>query len=335
MSLELLRIQYSDNVSRANRLRETMATQLSELLDRGQITLGVPMESRVKAWSSIEEKVERKRLALSDIKALDDFVGIRLILLFRADLGAVEGLITGTFEVLSSEDTAKRLGEAQFGYQSQHYILRLPKAWLAIPSMADLGELKVEIQVRTLAQHIWAAASHKLQYKHEESVPPPLRRTIHRVSALLETVDLEFDRVLAERKDYREVGISATTGSEPLNVDLLAAVLGDVFPLENREEEEDYENLLSDLRKLSIYSVDQLKKLLEKHLDAAMSVERTQLANRVRDKNYRGTTEERVKSGVFYTHAGLARAVLLREFGNKAEKLFLARPQRRNKPLKS
>jgi ppGpp synthetase/RelA/SpoT-type nucleotidyltranferase len=32
-----------------------------------------------------------------------------------------------------------------------------------------LGGLRAEVQVRTTAQHIWAAASHKLQYKHEES----------------------------------------------------------------------------------------------------------------------------------------------------------------------
>ena len=107
-------------------------------------------------------KIERKSLEVKDIKSLPDLIGIRSILLFRTDLERVEKLILETFNVLSSEDTAKRLGEAQFGYQSQHYVLRLPEPWLAIPSMADLGELQVDIQVRTLAQHIWAAASHKL-----------------------------------------------------------------------------------------------------------------------------------------------------------------------------
>jgi ppGpp synthetase/RelA/SpoT-type nucleotidyltranferase len=59
-----------------------------------------------------------------------------------------------------------------------------------------------ELQLRTLAQHIWAVASHKLQYKREASVPVPIRRSINRVSALLEMVDLEFDRVLLEREQY-------------------------------------------------------------------------------------------------------------------------------------
>ena len=101
-------------------------------------------------------------------------------------------------------------------YQSLHYIIRIPKHWLKVSTFADLGELKAEIQLRTLAQHIWAATSHKLQYKHEDSVPPPIRRSIYRVSALLETVDLEFERVLAERGTYIEESAKGTVQDEPL-----------------------------------------------------------------------------------------------------------------------
>lgn len=328
MPVNLLRIQYSDNAGRAARLREAMVEQLTKLLDRGQIALGVPMESRVKAWSSIEEKLERKSLDLDDIRALADLVGIRLILLFRADLDAVDNLISKTFNVLSSEDTAKRLGEAQFGYQSQHYVLKLPKPWLQIPSMADLGDLQVEVQVRTLAQHIWAAASHKLQYKHEASVPPPLRRTINRVSALLETVDLEFDRVLAERKDYRETGIAATSGSEPLNVDLLASLLAGTFPPANRMDDEDYEDLLGDLKHLSVDTIDKLKPILDKHRDHALEREREHVAKRSHNADYVGTTKERIDSGVFYAHVGLAREALRAEFGSAADDVFKDRMAR-------
>lgn len=60
-----------------------------------------------------------------------------------------------------------------------------------------MSGLKAEVQVRTVTQHVWAAASHVLQYKQEASVPLPVRRSIYRVSALLETVDLEFERVLS------------------------------------------------------------------------------------------------------------------------------------------
>ena len=92
---------------------------------------------------------------------------------FLTDLDKIDELIRSTFEVMSPEDTADRLGEAQFGYQSLHYTIKVPLIWLEIPTMADFGDIQAEVQVRTLAQHIWAAASHKLQYKNEASVPPP------------------------------------------------------------------------------------------------------------------------------------------------------------------
>lgn len=323
MDIKPLKIQYSDVAGRAERLRDAMVEQLSKLLDDAQVTLGVPMESRVKEWSSIEEKIERKSLSIDDIMLLPDLIGIRAILLFRADLERIDALIHETFDVLSTEDTAKRLGEAQFGYQSQHYVLKLPKSWLAIPSMADLGDLQVELQVRTLAQHMWAAASHKLQYKHEASVPPPLRRTINRVSALLETVDLEFDRVLSERKRYQQIGIPKTKGAEPLNVDLLASVLAETFPSANQKNDEDYEHLLDDLSALSVKTVEDLKPLLHKHQDAAIAEDRKEVIRRSKTANYTGTTKERSDRGVFFSHTGLARQVLREEFGKKQIVLFL------------
>jgi len=292
-----------------------MVEQLSKLLDDAHVTLGVPMESRVKDWSSIEEKVERKGLNIDHITALPDLIGVRTILLFRTDLEKVDKLIHDSFDVRSSEDTAKRLGEAQFGYQSQHYLIGLPKTWLTIPSMADLGDLQVEIQVRTIAQHIWAAASHKLQYKHESSVPPPLRRTINRVSALLETVDFEFERVLSERESYREQTIPEASGSEILNVDLLTSILTDIYPPENRGDDEPYETLLSDLMELSVNTVDELKTILDKNLESVLKEEQRVVNAEGDDSEYKITNKERYDRGVYFTHLGLARSALREEFG--------------------
>ena len=318
-----LRAQYSDCLDCANRLRESMTMQLTELLSKHKVTLGVPMESRVKSWDSINEKLKRKQISIISPQKINDLIGVRLILLFRSDLTLVEKLIRNTFDVIKSEDTAKRLGESQFGYQSQHYVVKLPKKWLEIPSMSDFGDFKVEIQLRTLAQHIWAAASHKLQYKYEESVPPPLRRAIHRVSALLEIVDLEFERVLEERQSYRDFGISATNEFEPLNVDLLASVLNEIFPKANRDENEPYAKLLNELKQLSVRTSVELKTLLKKHYNSVMKAEYQQVARKSKEKDFMDPDEEnRIKRGVFFIHVGLARAALQREFGERATKIF-------------
>ena len=317
MDIEELRLQYMNISGRGSRLRKTVAEQLSRLLDDADVTLGVPMESRVKAWSSIEEKIKRKSLSIDHITDLPDLVGIRTILLFRTDLETMDKLIHDTFDVLSSEDTAKRLGDAQFGYQSQHYGIALPKSWLTVPSMADLGDLQIEFQVRTLAQHIWAAASHKLQYKQESSVPPPLRRTINRVSALLETVDIEFDRVLSERKNYREKTIPKTSGSEVLNVELVTSILSNLLPPENRSDDEPYESLLDDLMELSVRTVDELNSVLNDHLETALKSDQDHVEDSIEDEDFIGTDIERLERGVYFNHVGLTREALRKHFGNE------------------
>lgn len=303
---------------RAERLRVALVEQVSRLLRDKQVSLGVPLESRVKPLESLSEKIERKTLALDRLVQLTDLVGIRIILLFKRDLEVVQELISNAFRLLSSEDVAGRLDETHFGYQSLHVVVQLPEQWLAVPTLADLGDIKAEFQVRTLAQHIWAAASHELQYKREASVPPPIRRSIHRVSALLETVDLEFDRVLSERVSY-VAGASPSTSDEILNVDLLAAVLNENFPPENLQIPEAYAQLLDELGAFGVKTAADLRRLISKHKAGVAESEAYELQSRAGERDPEGTTKERMAAGVFFTHVGLAREVLRQEFGTRYE----------------
>nr|WP_315489902.1 hypothetical protein [uncultured Rhodoferax sp.] len=321
MNIDALRIQYQDEAGRAERLREAVVAQLSALLASNEVTLGVPMESRVKSWASLAEKLDRKQIALDSLNNLHDLIGVRVILLFRSDLLKVLQLINSTFEVVSLEDTAARLGDSEFGYQSQHFVVRLPNSWLLVPSLTGLNDFCVELQVRTIAQHIWAAASHKLQYKQESGVPRPLRRTINRVSALLETVDLEFERVLDERRVYLQDSQAPKAANELLNVDSLAAVLSELLPPENKGEEDNYAELLNDLISFKISTPNHLRLLLNKHAEHAKE------SDRLRVDGFRSGKEalsvyfhnpERIARGVFYTHVGLAREALRAEYGDEA-----------------
>lgn len=324
MTLDTLKAAYTDNAGRANRLKDAVFVQFGELLSQNKVALGVPMEGRVKSWASIEEKIERKALELRNITDLDDLIGVRAILLFRSDIARVDALVKNIFEVVKSEDTSTRLGDAQFGYQSQHYIVRLPQAWLKLPSMSELGDMRVELQVRTLAQHIWAAASHKLQYKSESSVPAPLRRAIYRVSALLETVDLEFDRLLDERQRYIESGIKEAGSSVPLNVDSLASILTELLPEGNRSDDENYSELLGNLTAFGVDSAQALRKIIVKHKIALEKEEATKISEVLKYDNLSERVKERLEKGVFFTHVGLTRNALRFEFGKaEVDKLFV------------
>ncbi|MRW85398.1 hypothetical protein GJ698_15030 [Pseudoduganella sp. FT26W] len=319
---EQLKIQHQDNANRAERLRDAVVVQLQALLDKHELTLGVPIESRVKTWASIEEKLQRKGAKLENIFSLEDLIGVRVIFLFRSDLDLAIKMVTDHFEIHSAEDTSDRLGESEFGYQSQHFVVRLPSQWLSLPSLTGLGDFVIELQLRTLAQHIWAAASHKLQYKQETGVPPPLRRAITRVSALLEIVDLEFERVLEERRKYVEENQANASDDEPLNVDNIASILASLLPANNRKDGEHYADLLPDLIAFKVDTRKKLTEIITRHKSKIMQSDSEHLARRKRENE---PVTERDARGVFFAHIGLAREALRMEFGSKKVSDVMAR----------
>ena len=316
--VERLRRDWEATYPLATKFAQELEQQFTKLLSDRKIAMGVPVQSRVKTWSSLEEKLGRKSLDLGSVRDLHDLVGLRIILLFRRDVDLVCKALGENLRVLEQYDAAERLQENQFGYASTHVILTLPDAWLQVPTFAPLKGLVAEVQVRTTAQHAWAAASHVLQYKVEASVPPSVRRSINRVSALLETVDLEFERVLEERQKYREIAMDVEA-VEPLNVDLLEGILDALLPEENRIDNEDYDGLLPDLAKFGIENSKQLRELVEKHKDALLDADNA-LALRMAGSagDTLGSLErQRAVAGIWFSHTGLVRELMRMEFGEK------------------
>jgi putative GTP pyrophosphokinase len=316
--VERLRRDYESVYPLARQFADELVHQITKLLQDGHIYPAVPVQFRVKEWNSLEEKLTRKSLDLGSVRDLHDLVGVRVILLFKRDVEAVCQLLNENLSVKEQYDTAERLQENQFGYSSNHLILGLPEAWLQVPTFAPLKGLVAEVQVRTAAQHAWAAASHVLQYKAESSVPPSVRRSINRVSALLETVDLEFERVLLERQAYREEALDPNV-SEPLNVDLLEKILAAHLPAENRVPNEDYSSMLRDLQAFGVDTSEKLEALLEKHHATLMKTDAT-LAQQVASDPHAQVGEherKRAAGGYWLSHTGLLRQLMRLEFGNR------------------
>ncbi len=293
-----------------------LARQLEELLCQKNISLGFPLQYRVKSMASILEKIERGAIHVEDLRGVTDLIGLRIILLFKRDVETVRNLLQKSLRVFSEEDTHARLGDREFGYGSVHMDIGLKPSWAKMPTFRNAGNLRAEIQIRTVAQHIWASASHLLQYKREAAVPPPVRRAIHRVSALLETVDLEFERVLEQRAEYSS-DIKDKSGAELLNVDLLAKVLSESLPQKNRDEAENYADLLDDLLVFEIRSAQQLRALLLEQREHLHVAEEERLREEREMDEPIGVSRERLNSGVFFTHVGLAREALSGRYGRK------------------
>lgn len=173
--------------------------------------------------------------SLSDIK---DMCGIRVITYYQSDVERVQALIMREFHVLEEQSHGAEAAET-FGYTSMHLIAQLDRRRQDLAEYLAYKDLVLEIQVRTVLQHAWAAISHKLDYKSQAEVPDRSRRKLFRVAALLETGDDLFEsyRVDAEalRVGYiQQAKLDGWQGLE-LNLDTLQ-LAWNRFPLKRIRE---------------------------------------------------------------------------------------------------
>lgn len=150
-----------------------------------------------------------------------------------------------------------------------------------------------------------------------------LKRAIYRVSALLETVDLEFERVLLERDSYRAEVAQTPSLMELLNVDTLQQILDASWPSANKDADgESYASLLTDLSWFGITTPSSLKQLISKWHDVVLAEDAKTVAEIRQDpKNSNRAKKERIDAGVFFVHAGLTRVALSKEFPDKWQEL--------------
>lgn len=316
-SLEFEFIQAKPNL---DKFRDSLVIQIEQLLEQNDIALGFPIQNRTKEWSSFSDKIKSGRFTVKkSIYEMQDLVGLRIILLFKPDAQKVIDLIEENLYIVRKYDTISKLKDDQFGYSSIHFVISIPKEWTKVPTFSNMENYTAELQIRTLSQHTWAEASKELQYKSEKNVPKPLLRSIGRISALLETVDFEFERLIAERKSYLQTINSELTNTKTskLNVDNLRAIIDDILPAIYKDEDEPYSELLNELNYFGIDDTINLIDFLNKNIDEALKFDKKivdglkQLKHQPEliDTHEYDYEPERVKLGIYFTHSGLIRQI--------------------------
>ena len=165
------------------------------------------VEVREKSIASFAEKAIRKAHKYDDsVRQLTDLCGGRVILHTLDEMNAICRFVREQFVIdeANSVDAGSRLKETEFGYRSIHYVVQIQKQEiLGVPVPLDtIGNRKAEIQVRTVAQHAWAAITHDRLYKGGFVVPNRLKRLAHRTAALLEEADEALDEFETELQSF-------------------------------------------------------------------------------------------------------------------------------------
>lgn len=176
--------------------------------------------NRIKERESLSKKIVRKNLKYKVLGDITDIAGIRIITYLDSDVTKIGRLIEKHYN-LDLENCVNK-GEIEFdrfGYKSLHYVLGYNSENLTLPGLKRFKGLKLEIQIRTILQHAWAELEHDLGYKHEISIPEKLKRSFTRLAALLETADIEFDRLKDQIMKYSEE-LSDRIKSEPNEIEI-------------------------------------------------------------------------------------------------------------------
>jgi putative GTP pyrophosphokinase len=181
------------------RLVEEVKYVLKAKLDAADIR-AASLHGRAKNVDSFRAKIARKHYSIP-LDEITDFAGVRVVCHYEADAAQIADAICGEFNVVEHVDKTLGLGVDKMGYGGAHFIVTLGSRYSGA-RYDGIGNLKCEIQVRTVLQDAWAMISDQLSYKNEESVPPRLQRDLKNVSALLEIAQRTFDNVREQRNAY-------------------------------------------------------------------------------------------------------------------------------------
>jgi putative GTP pyrophosphokinase len=163
------------------------------------------MKYRVKSFESFFQKYLKllEQDALPDSSEIHDMIGMRVICPFIEDVKRVEEVLQVCFDVREIERKGAEHSFKEFGYESVHMLVRIPK------DLKDrYGGLDIdicEIQVRTILQEAWAEVEHELVYKARfDPKDDPMKRKLAAINAILSLSDLIFQDIREYQRRFMD-----------------------------------------------------------------------------------------------------------------------------------
>ena len=227
---EMMLEEYRENLHTFHKMKEIVDKQIRHCLRSNKIKVNA-VESRIKTEKSLIGKLERKGHKYRMLSDITDILGARIITFYTDEVDKVSALIDNIFEIDWEESVDKRkiLDLDRFGYQSLHYICRIPPSLFSSPDYPMLNEFRFEIQMRTALQHVWATMNHDTGYKSGVEIPKEHLRNLNCIAGMLELADEQFSHIRREINDYRRnvqsLVASGNFDDVPLNGDTFRSYL--------------------------------------------------------------------------------------------------------------
>ena len=145
------------------------------------------VKARVKAPESIVKKLKRNGYESTIgnmVRYVNDIAGIRIICSFTSDIYRIAEMISNQkdIQVITVKDYI--MNPKNSGYRSYHMIVSLP-----VYLSDRIVNVKVEIQIRTVAMDFWASREHKIQYKFEGKAPGHINEELTECAEMVANLD--------------------------------------------------------------------------------------------------------------------------------------------------
>ena len=154
------------------------------------------IKSRIKSPDSIAKKLEKKHLPVtfeSMMTNLKDIAGVRVICPYISDIYSVREMLLKQPDITLIHESDYISEPKQSGYRSLHLVIEVP-----VYLSKTEHNVRVEIQLRTIAMDFWASLEHELHYKNDADVPDSIRRELFRVAETIAMTDREMEEIALE-----------------------------------------------------------------------------------------------------------------------------------------
>lgn len=145
------------------------------------------MKYRIKSSGSIVKKLKKKgyeSTLQNMVDYVNDIAGIRVICSFTPDIYKIAEMLSAQpdIKVQYVKDYISKPKES--GYRSYHMHITTP-VYLSDRTV----DVKVEIQIRTVAMDFWASLEHKIKYKFEGNAPDGLKESLRECADMVSELD--------------------------------------------------------------------------------------------------------------------------------------------------
>jgi putative GTP pyrophosphokinase len=193
-------------------------------LEHGRMPIN-SIKTRVKTLQSIKEKLERRNLAMtpeSIRENLNDIAGVRVICAYPEDVYTLADALLRQDDItlLRKKDYIEHPKPS--GYRSLHLIVTVP-----IYLSREKRQVKVEVQLRTIAMDFWASLEHQIRYKSNATFTEEVAQELFQCAQLSADLDKRMDRL---RQSVRDGGTA-----DGLPEEIVRDQAAPVSRLENRK----------------------------------------------------------------------------------------------------